>query len=222
MDVNLDKGFHILHNFIDHDVITQINESIPKANDDEKRGGIRGIEKKSLFIEKFIFSEKMLSVAKNCLNSKPNVVRAILFNKTIENNWMVPWHQDKTIAVSEKFTLEGWGPWSIKNGVLHVQPPLKVLENMITLRLHLDDANKENGCLKVIPYSHQYGIVNHAEIQRVIGESSYVDCEGNAGSMLIMKPHIFHASSKVPEPSQRRVLHVEYSCFQLPQGISWV
>jgi len=203
----------MLHDFISHDEVIQINESIPKGSGAGKRGGIRGIEKKSSVIGGLISSEKMLSTAKSFLKSKPSFVRALLFNKTVENNWTVSWHQDRTVAISKQFKREGWGPWSIKDRIHHVQPPLDVLENMITFRIHLDDVDKENGCLKVIPNSHQDGVLSHAEIQQKAADSNYVNCEGKAGSVLIMKPHILHASSKVPEPSQRRVLHIEYSSF---------
>ena len=34
-------------------------------------------------------------------------VRGLLFDKTAEANWVVPWHQDVTIAVKERVDLEG-------------------------------------------------------------------------------------------------------------------
>ena len=219
--MNLDSGFYLLHDFFSHEEIAQLNENLPEINKGKKSGGARGVERKSPAIKALISSEKMLSTVSKFLNSKPSFVRAILFNKTVENNWMVSWHQDRTVAVSKKFTMQGWGPWSIKDGMHHVQPPIAVLEQMVTCRLHLDDANKENGCLKVIPNSHQQGILSHAEIQKIIEGFSYVDCDGKAGSMLMMRPHILHASSRVPEPSQRRILHIEYSSFELPHGVFW-
>lgn len=219
--MHLSQGFRLLDDFLSHEEMTQCHENLPEISKDKKSGGIRGIEKKSPAIRALISSEKMLSTVSDILKSKPRFVRAILFNKTVENNWMVAWHQDKTVAVSKKFALEGWGPWSIKDGSHHVQPPISVLEKMVTCRIHLDDANTENGCLKVIPYSHQLGILSHAQIQKIIEHSRYVSCEAKAGSMLVMKPHILHASSKVPEPSQRRIIHVEYSSYALPQGVSW-
>lgn len=211
----------MLHDFLDHEAVARINESLFSINKLEKRGGIRRIEQKCSTIKSLVFSEKMLLMANKVLGSKACFVRAILFNKTVENNWMVSWHQDRTVAVSERVNIEGWGPWSIKDGVHHVQPPIEVLENMITFRLHLDNVNKENGCLKVIPDSYQHGILSSKEIQQIITKSDYVNCEGKAGSMLMMRPHVLHASSKVSKPTQRRVLHLEYSNFPLPKGITW-
>lgn len=67
-------------------------------------------------------------------------VRAILFDKTADNNWAVPWHQDRTIAVRARHDVPGFGPWSLKAGVVHVEPPFEIIEGMITIRAHLDEA----------------------------------------------------------------------------------
>jgi len=47
-------------------------------------------------------------------------VRGILFDKTPDANWTVPWHQDLSIAVRERVEVAGYGPWSVKAGVPHV------------------------------------------------------------------------------------------------------
>jgi len=44
-----------------------------------------------------------------------------------------------TIAVRERREAEGFGPWSEKEGVPHVQPPAEILEKMVAIRVHLDD-----------------------------------------------------------------------------------
>ena len=68
--------------------------------------------------------------------------RALLFDKLPRANWLVAWHQDLTIAVRERLDIEGFGAWTIKDGVPHVQPPLGILQNMLTLRLHLAPMRK--------------------------------------------------------------------------------
>jgi ectoine hydroxylase-related dioxygenase (phytanoyl-CoA dioxygenase family) len=60
-----------------------------------------------------------------------------------------------TIAVQDKVEAEGFGPWSVKADVIHVQPPASILECMLSVRLHLDDCGEENGALRVIPGSHK-------------------------------------------------------------------
>ena len=70
-------------------------------------------------------------------------MRGILFDKIPEPNWKVPWHQDVIIAVQERVEADGFGPWSSKANVLHVQPPAAMLERMISVRLHLNFCSPE-------------------------------------------------------------------------------
>ncbi len=98
------------------------------------------------------------------LGPKAFVARSLFFDKTPDANWKVAWHQDLTIAVRAKIETDGYAAWSVKEGVVHVQPPVSVLEKMITVRLHLDDCGLENGLLQVIPGSHQAGRMNDRQI----------------------------------------------------------
>ncbi|TQV88682.1 phytanoyl-CoA dioxygenase family protein [Aliikangiella coralliicola] len=167
----------------------------------------------------------MLDQAAKYLVGNPCLVRVILFDKSRHNNWSVSWHQDKTIALSNKVELEGWRGWSKKEGIYHVQPPLAVLNNMVTFRLHIDPATKDNGCLRVIPGSHQHGLLQSEQINQYVLENDYLECEMNSGSVLVMRPHLIHSSAKgsyhQSSLNSRRVIHVEYSSYQLPRGISW-
>ncbi|BBM02936.1 phytanoyl-CoA dioxygenase family protein [Microbulbifer sp. GL-2] len=144
-----------------------------------------------------------------------------MFDKTDSNNWYVAWHPDKTVAVSSKFNRPGWGPWTVKDGAQHVQPPFSVLEEIITLRVHLDDANVENGCLKVLPYSQRDGLLESEEIKNYVAKGDVVSFEAKAGDVLAIRPHIIHSSSKTQLPGRRRIIHLEYTGFSLPRGILW-
>lgn len=66
-------------------------------------------------------------------------VRCNLFRKSSTCNWQVTLHQDLSIPVTAWGEAAGWSGWSLKDGVDFVQPPAQVLEQLIALRLHLDD-----------------------------------------------------------------------------------
>src|SRR5262245_2894310 len=104
----------------------------------KRRGGVRGVIRRSGLLAEIAASPVCVGPARDILGADPILARSILFDKTPEANWDVPWHRDTTIAVRERRAVEGFGPWSIKEDVPHVQPPLGVLESMVTLRLHLD------------------------------------------------------------------------------------
>lgn len=148
-------------------------------------------------------------------------VRGLLFDKIPNANWKVPWHQDLTIAVKQRKEARGYGPWSVKNNLPHVQPPEKVLEQMLTLRLHLDDCHADNGALRVLPGTHLKGKLSATQIQAERQSGEEVVCEIPAGGVLLMRPMLLHASSPATVPSHRRVLHFDFAAQELPHGLEW-
>lgn len=169
--------------------------------------GIRGLLRRSPLLADWARSADVLA----CLPRGMQPVRAILFDKTPDTNWKVAWHQDLTIAVQERQDVPGYAPWSLKDGVVHVQPPLPLLEEMIALRLHLDDTPAGNGALKVIPGSHRHGRLDAGAISALREATAEHICEASAGDILLMKPLLLHASSAAQKPAHRRVVHVEYA-----------
>lgn len=149
-------------------------------------------------------------------------VRGILFDKIPGANWLVAWHQDLTICVKCKVETPGYGPWSVKHGVPHVQPPVSLLDRMTTIRLHLDPAHSTNGALKVIKGSHLNGRLDADAIADWRERREEVTCEAEPGDALLMKPLLLHASSKAESPSHRRVIHLEFAPpGALAEALSW-
>lgn len=167
-------------------------------------------------------SRAIIDIMHAHLGTSVRAVRAIFFDKTAFTNWLVPWHQDLTIAVHARFDVEGFGPWSIKGGVHHVQPPVAILEQMLTIRLHLDDCDVRNGALMVIPRSHRAGRLDASAIQQWRGRFQSVLCEAKAGDALLMRPLLLHASSRSLQlAGHRRILHIEYAACHLPAPLEW-
>jgi ectoine hydroxylase-related dioxygenase (phytanoyl-CoA dioxygenase family) len=155
------------------------------------------------------------------LGSGAFIVRSILFDKSPDANWDVVWHQDTTIPVTEKRDIAGFGPWSVKDGSIHVQPPASVLKRMLTVRIHLDDCGSSNGALLIVPGSHRRGILAECDIDATACEAQSVVCEANAGDALLMRPLVLHASKKAATPRHRRIIHLEFAAEPLPGGLSW-
>ncbi|MCV6623461.1 MAG: phytanoyl-CoA dioxygenase family protein [Cellvibrionaceae bacterium] len=216
-----ENGFEIHSSFLGGDSINEIITELEALDSDYPKHGIRNAEKKLSSVKDLVESDLLLDKAKSYLSGAPQVVRVIIFDKTADKNWLVTWHQDKTISVSGKKEINGWRAWTLKDGVHHVQPGLNVLEEMVTFRIHLDDTNESNGCLKVIPKSQHLGILSKKEQDRVVAESEEYICSAKSGDLLVMRPHLLHSSSKGTEPSRRRIVHIEYSSFQLPEGLAW-
>jgi len=217
----LDKGFEIVDDFISQHWLTMIVSEIEKSDNLNIDSGVRHINKKLPIIADYLNSAEFQEKSRTFLPVGASLVRAILFNKSPESNWYVTWHQDKTVSVSKQFDAAGWRTWSIKEGCLHVQPPLVVLEQMVTIRVHLDATPKENACLKVIPDSHKLGLLSPEQISKIVAKNEAHYCEANKAAALIMRPHLLHASSKSTAPGNRRVLHFEFSSWRLPDGVVW-
>lgn len=148
--------------------------------------------------------------------------RALFFDKVPGANWHVGWHQDRAIAVAKRQELPGWGPWTVKAGVVHVLPPAAILEKMITVRLHLDDCDENNGPLRVLPGSHRHGILSAEQLAALRRERPEALCTGLAGSAVVLSPLLLHASSPAQSPLHRRVLHIEFAPENLlPEGLAW-
>jgi ectoine hydroxylase-related dioxygenase (phytanoyl-CoA dioxygenase family) len=147
-------------------------------------------------------------------------VRGIFFNKTRTTNWKVVWHQDLTIAVSERKDVDGFGPWTMKAGVLHVQPPPEVMSDILAIRLHLDKSGIDNGPLRVIAGSHREGRLSTERIGSW-GKENSVTCTVPKGGALVMRPLLLHASSACTIPKSRRVIHLEFASAELPHGLDW-
>ena len=100
-----------------------------------------------------------------------------------------------------------------------VQPPLNILENIFTIRIHLDETNSENGALKVIDKSHSKGIYRPENIDWENEIETICDVE--KGGIMIMKPLLLHGSNRTTNNRKRRVIHIEFSNQELPKELNW-
>ena len=185
------------------------------------RAGTRGLLTRPEVVG-FARSLSLLATLRPHLLAEPRPVRAIFFDKVPGARWLVTWHQDVTLALCEKIEIPGFGPWSVKDGIVHVQPPADLLARMLTVRVHLDDADEENGALRVLAGTHRRGRLSADEISDARAARADVVCRAVAGDVLLMRPLLLHASGRSTSPDRhRRVLHIEYAGFDLPGGLRW-
>ncbi len=162
------------------------------------------------------------AAAQSILGPDSRPVRAILFNKTPDMNWALGWHQDRTIAVQSRRDVPGFGPWTVKDGMVHVAPPPALLARMVSLRVHLDPAPEDNAPLLIAPGSHLLGRIPVQEVQSVVQKCGTATCLADAGDVWITATLILHASLAASTPARRRVLQVDYSADLLPAGLEWL
>lgn len=149
-------------------------------------------------------------------------VRVVLFDKTPDANWGVPWHQDRTIAVVGRTNDPTFRNWNTKDGVTHVEPPTDILAGMLTLRLFVDDCDVDQGPVEVARGTHRLGRVPAGDAASIARGAPNLVATGRAGDVLAMRLLALHASKPARVPSTRRVLHVDYADpAALPPALAW-
>jgi ectoine hydroxylase-related dioxygenase (phytanoyl-CoA dioxygenase family) len=166
-----------------------------------------------------IFTPTLATIISEVFGDNFFVVKSIYFDKPSASNWFVAYHQDLTISVDKKLDLLGFGPWTTKQNQFAVQPPLTILQDNFTIRIHLDDTDASNGALKVINQSHLKGIYRPETINW--DEETEIICPVKKGGIMFMKPLLLHASNKTTNQAQRRVIHIEFSRSDLPENLNW-
>jgi ectoine hydroxylase-related dioxygenase (phytanoyl-CoA dioxygenase family) len=222
---DLEAGFAVVFEVLDESQIAALIE----ATQTSTTGAVS--QRESIFairnllempaIRELARSPEVRALVEPVLGPDAFAVRGIFFDKTPDANWKVVWHQDLSIAVQEKREVEGYGPWSVKAGTVHVQPPMEVLERMITVRLHLDHCTLENGPLKVIAGSHRLGRLSAEQIAEQRAQNEEITVPVPLGGALLMRPLILHASSPSQTPAHWRVVHLEFAAQSLPDGLEW-
>lgn len=154
---------------------------------------------------------ELIELARGALGPAAFPFRATLFDKSPQSNWLVVWHQDTALPLEHREEVPGWGPWSIKDGINYAHAPSTALNNVLALRVHLDDSNAVNGALRVLPKTHTLGVLTDDTIHELSRQIAPVDCLVPKGGVLAMRPLLVHASSKSQTEAPRRVLHIEYA-----------
>lgn len=210
-------GFAIIRDAVDALLLSRLRE----VCDVVPRAGIRNLFDAVPESRDVAGATPIASAVRRVLGTKGFVTRAILFDKG-EVNWSLPWHQDTVIAVQRRVEAKGYAPWSVKDGIPHVRPPREVLEAMLTVRLHVDDADERNGALKILPGTHTEGVLDAERIDALQRTLEPVVCTCAAGDALLMRPLLLHASSRSDDQTRRRrVVHLEFAAGRLPGRVQW-
>ena len=208
-----------------HAVIDGLDNFAPKEDFDSllanEGGGSRRIPAHHDLIGLLLRQPKIAALISGFIGSAARPVRAIAFDKTAGRNWLVPWHQDRTIAVDRRDDAADVRCWTVKNGVDHCEPPVGLLKRMVTLRWHLDAVGPEDGCIRVLPGSHRLGRLAAADICDLLAKTPAVEVPVPAGGVFVMSPLLVHSSRKRVTEGRRRVLHVELAAEDPPAPLRW-
>ena len=131
-------------------------------------------------------------ISERYIGENVSIFRAMLMNKPAELGTELPWHQDVG---------EGWG--------LDRNP-------IITIWTALDDARIANGCMQVVPGSHQLGVLNSNHYVSDKDQAVHtrpediIDLEVEAGEAILLHNWLLHRSGVNSTSAPRRSLSVAY------------
>jgi ectoine hydroxylase-related dioxygenase (phytanoyl-CoA dioxygenase family) len=203
-------GFAVIPGVFSGPEVDALSDALEDSQLPRSRAGVRHAMRDPS-VAAFAHHPRLVELAKVALGSGAFPFRATLFDKSPTSNWLVVWHQDTALPLTEKRECSGWGSWSVKDGVNYAHAPTAALERVAALRIHLDDSTAHNGPLRLLPATHTLGVLSDEQLHDLAAKTQSVDCLVSRGGVVLMRPLIVHASSKSQNDQPRRVLHIEYA-----------
>lgn len=218
------KGFSIFNYAYTKKEVDKVRTSIhqhmrAQAWNEEKVHAIRRLLIEMPSLKHLLFNPNLIRIIRT-IDPQAFLIKSMYFDKAPQSNWYVTWHQDLTINLAEKVKNPNFDSWTQKGDTLSACPPEEMLHNIFTIRIHLDDTDETNGALKILPASHRKRFTDQ-EIQTITQNSLPYVCEVGAGGIHVMKPLLLHSSAKSTQPQRRRVIHLEFTSMDLPEGLAW-
>lgn len=225
-----EHGYAIVNDVLDQATVDSLRSLVDaaraqsnQANVSNSSGtyGLRNLTDVIPEVAELVRLPAVVNLVESTLGPQAFMTRATLFDKTPGANWGVFWHQDLSIAVQDRHEVDGFSSWTRKAGVHCVQPPVAVMEQVLAVRLHLDDCTDENGALRVLPGTHRLNRMASADIEDTQKHTPEVVCDVRAGGAVLMRPLLLHASSPMKTETCRRVIHFEFTAQTLPAPLQW-
>ena len=195
-------GYAVVENILDHRRCAELISVLPTIENSGSRTLLSGRPFQTL-AQDIRDSSRLHNVLADLV-----AVQCTLFRKSLSHNWAVRLHRDTVVPVS------GDGPWTsagLKEEMNTAKPPRTFLNECVAVRIHLDGAPEED--ISVVPGSHR-------DSQKR-SRSEAIAIPVPRGGCLIMRPTVAHASSKLYNSENRRVLHYLFAEPDIPGEYNW-
>jgi hypothetical protein len=218
-----DNGFAIIHDVYtskDADILVAHLTDLKVFAFDHPAAPDPNLLKSVPAVREIAHSQVLKEMVASVLGAQAKPVSAFILDKTNASNWLLEWHQDLRISVKEQKEIDGYSNWNVQTGKVQVIPPVEVLQNMLAVRIHLDDCDEQNGAILALPGTHRQKM-NGPEIETAIINKEAYTCIAPKGAVMLMSPLLLHRSPYSSTAKPRRVLHIELTTAELPGHLQW-
>src|SRR5260370_20504286 len=125
-----EHGFVVLHGVLSSNETQRLIDDLNKSALRRSKAGVRHALKHPS-VAALAREPRLLQIARDVLGRAAQPFRATLFDKSPQSNWLIVWHQDTALPLRERRDLPGWGPWSVKDGVVYAHAPASTLSRML-------------------------------------------------------------------------------------------
>lgn len=143
------------------------------------------------------------------IDAKAFLVRASFFSQGPRDVRYQNWHQAKGLST----LIDG----NVKVDINTEE----IVKNMFSVRIHMDDVKEGNGQQLILSGSHKKRF-NPEEIDLLSNNSNPYGPDLYSGTALVMNNLLLTKFLATPSPKRRRVLHLEFTSQELPDGIEWI
>ena len=157
----------------------------------------------------------------NAIDHKIELTSAKYYHQIPTANWFTTLHQNITIPVKEKISMEGFSGWSKKEGITSAMAPVNLLRQCFSMYIYLFGSDETNGALQILPGSHKK-ILNIQERNQIIENINPQIANVQAGDIYILKPLVLQAFGKVSQIQHVHLLQLNFCLEDLPGGLEWL
>lgn len=212
-------GFVLADVQLSEDQRNYIATSLPSNAD--QRGGSRSLLSHPTVL-RLIQHRQVAQLLRSLTGRDLVAVAACLLDSTRTPEISAQWHQDRLVAVRERLDVEGYGPWTTRVGISHVEPPASVLDQMVLVQVHLDDVAADNHALRILPGTHRAGKLTIESVQHFLETQTPVAPLIPRGALVVMRPLLLHATSAWSTTSQHyRVLELTFAPSEAITPLQW-
>ena len=213
-------GFGIMQDGIESGDVKKLRLEMKRVLRSTPSNLAKNLLRTSDLVASFASQSTIADVANALLGGGANAFSAFFLDKTRESNWQMPWHQNLRLPVEVDST-HSYAGAMVEHGVPHIIPEAAYLNNVLIVRIALDDQSLTNGALEFVPRSHRLGILSDAETSAVGATEPSVCPQLSTGDIFFFKALLVHRSRESQSNNRRRVLQLEYSAGPPPGGHRW-